>query len=67
MDEAMVGLVEGGEACFLKVGSGVGGGIAHLASTDWKDLKVRAEATFLGRLFHYFQSAMPYGAQDLHC
>ena len=44
-----------------------GGGIAHLASTDWKDLKVRAEATFLGRLFHYFQSAMPYGAQDLHC
>ena len=40
------------------------GEIAHLASMDWKDLKVRAEATFLGRLFHYFQ---PYGAQELHC
>ena len=46
-----------------------GWGIVHLASMDWKDLKVRADATFLGRLFHfhYFQSAMPYGAQDLYC
>ena len=51
-----------------KCGGG-GGGIVHLASMDWKDLKVRADATFLGRLFHfhYFQSAMPYGAQDLYC